>query len=127
MLTINNAHSVNVYEPVDGTIDVTDKSSGANVTTEYTGILSLVVNGTRGDDIIIASVYTVNATFNGGAGADEIGVTANATANIVVHGGSGDDLLGARNNGTGTVVVYGDTGNDTFKLYPGTGSVVFHQ
>lgn len=125
-LTVNNAHDVQITEPSDGTIEVTDKSSSTPVVTDYSGVSNLVVNGTKGGDIIFASLYTVNTTVNGNGGADEIGVTNNNTANIVVNAGNANDLLSGQNNGTGTVVINGQGGRDQFTLY-GSGPVVFNQ
>ena len=125
VLTVNNAHDVQIREPVDGTIVVADQSSPTTVFTTYTNVSSLVVNGTKGGDIIFVTVYTVNTTVNGLHGGDEIGVTNSNRANIVVNAGPGDDTLAGQNEGPGTIVINGGSGRDTFTKF-GTGPVTFN-
>ena len=119
-LTLNNAHDVQVDELVAGQITVFDKSMSATVTTVFEGITTLVVNGTRGDDIISAGLDTVNATFHGDRGADFLIISDNGTGSSLIYGDGGNDTIAVSNYNAGTHA-YGGTGRDTFYYYVATG------
>ena len=119
-LTVNNAHDVQVNEYVPGQITVIDKSTPGSVTTVFDGITTLVVNGTRGDDIISAGLDTVSATFHGDRGADMLIISDNGTGSSLIYGDGGNDTIAVSNYNAGTHA-YGGTGRDTFYYYVASG------
>ena len=115
LLTLNNAHDVFVFEGAPGQVSVSDKSVGGSVIVPvvYVGVTTLVINGTKGGDIISTGNDFMSVTINAGAGSDSIVVADNQSGSTVVHAGGGNDtiLVGKFNAGTR---VFGETGRDTY-------------
>ena len=118
-LTINNAHDVQinaVYNDDDtvraGEVQLIDRS--VRTSTVFTGIDTLIVNGTRAYDIISGNVDGIDAIVNGGSGHDAITFSNNGGGDVVLHGGNGNDSIFANNNGAGTLTAFGDRGRDSF-------------
>jgi Ca2+-binding RTX toxin-like protein len=125
VLTVSNANNmqINDYDANDPdiwcekTIFVTDKATG--VTTQHSGVTSLVVNGTSGADQISASLDTgIGASFYGHDGSDTILIGGNGSGTLLIDGGAGNDKItvtsAARANRPNNILVIGGPGKDTF-------------
>src|SRR5690349_4138470 len=85
-LTINNAHDLQVIQ--DGTnLLVYDKSVGGSVVEPivFSGVTTLVVNGTDSGDYISTGLQTVNATVNAGGGNDQLTISDLGSGSTVVY------------------------------------------
>ena len=142
-LTLDNANSVQIVDNGGGSVTVYDKSrtgSDPLFRQDYSGVSSLVVNGTKRDDNISAALTTVDATFNGGGGSDGFPVSVvditddagnvlvPATSDVVINAGPGADILSGNNFGSGTYVFNGQGGRDSLILIGEAGhNIIFNQ
>jgi Ca2+-binding RTX toxin-like protein len=119
ILTINNAHDVDVIDGLNpGLVDVFD--FGGKTQTSYAGVTTLIINGTQSGDIITVGNDMLKITINAGGGGDTIIVADNGTGSTVVYGGAGNDsiLVGDPSFNTGTKV-FGEAGDDVYSGPPG--------
>jgi hypothetical protein len=142
-LTLDNVNSVQIVDNGGGSVTVFDKSrtgSDPLFRQDYSGVSSLVVNGTKRDDNISAALTTVDATFNGGGGSDGFPVSVvditddagnvlvPATSDVVINAGPGADILSGNNFGSGTYVFNGQSGRDALILIGEAGhNIIFNQ
>jgi Ca2+-binding RTX toxin-like protein len=114
-LTINNAHDLQVFED-NGVLVVNDWSVGGSTAerTSFTGVTTLVINGTEAGDIISTGLETVNATINAGGGNDQLQISDLGTGSTVVYGGAGNDNILVGTYHAGGTKVFGETGADVF-------------
>jgi Ca2+-binding RTX toxin-like protein len=93
---------------------------GGKADTSYSGVTTLVINGTQSGDIIGVGNDTLNVTINGGGGGDSITVADNGTGSTVVYAGAGNDSIrvGLTKFNAGTRV-FGEAGDDVYSGPPG--------
>jgi hypothetical protein len=118
-LTINNAHDVDVIDgETPGVVTVHD--FGGKTDTSYSGVTTLIINGTQSGDIIGIGNDTLNVTINGGGGGDSITVADNGTGSTVVYAGAGNDSIRVSSSSfnAGTRV-FGEAGDDVYSGPPG--------
>jgi hypothetical protein len=114
-LTINNAHDVQVIQDGNDLL-VFDKSVGGTFVEPitFTGVTTLVINGTDAGDIISTGLNTVDATLNAGGGNDQLTISDLGTGSTVVHGGAGNDDILVGSYHPGGTKVFGETGADVY-------------
>jgi hypothetical protein len=118
-LTVNNAHDVDIIDGATaGLVDVHD--FGGKTDTSYSGVTTLIVNGTQSGDIIGIGNDTLQVTINGGGGGDSITVADNGTGSTVVYAGAGNDSIRVSSTrfNAGTKV-FGEAGDDVYSGPPG--------
>ena len=107
-----------VGETIGVTATQITRNDGATIT--YSGIETLIVNGTGVADTIniTSTTATTATTINAGAGSDTINLLGNAAGgSVILHGGADNDILNIQSVATGsTVQVFGDTENDTVNV-----------
>jgi hypothetical protein len=114
-LTINNAHDLQVIQDGNDLL-VYDKSAGGTVVEpiRFSGVTTLVINGTDAGDILSTGLDTVNATVNAGGGNDQLTISDLGTGSTVVYGGAGNDNILVGTYHPGGTRVFGETGADVY-------------
>jgi hypothetical protein len=120
LLTIDNAHTLQVLEQDRGVYEVYDKSGGGTSAPIQTfrGVTQVVINGTSGGDILNVGNDYATVTVNAGAGVDQIGVADNIPTDLgggstTVFAGGGNDVITVGNFNDGTKV-FGQGGHDKY-------------
>jgi hypothetical protein len=114
VLTVNRATNVQLTESETvGEVVYTDKSHKRAVTTTYNGVKSIIVTGTRQDDIISVGVSTIDVTINGGYGDDNIIFANGSPYNTTINDALGTNLFSVSSMG-GTLDIYTNQESEVF-------------